>query len=123
VAALTVERASFDIERLPPLWLACTTAIALLGELVLCARRGSILSEEKDEWERRVDEDAWSDVQVMNHLRNSVCHPASQSIVALCDHIERHEPDTRALALELRADWSYLGTRELSEYALRKSMP
>src|SRR5262245_25774901 len=45
-------------------WFACTTLSAQLGELVLCALSGDILSSVKDkDWQRRVNEDGWLAVQ------------------------------------------------------------
>ena len=124
VPPLTVERAYNDIKDLPVLqqqyWFACTTTIALTGELLLGTNDGLILAKAKDRWNRHTEPQAWLDVQAINLLRNAVCHPASQPIPELCHHIENREREKRELAVRLQQDWSLLGKRPVAEYALEK---
>jgi hypothetical protein len=102
-------------------WLACTTLSAQLGELVLCALSGEILSIVKDkDWQRRVDEDAWRDVQAINAVRNVVCHPGSRCVPEVCAHINTYEREHSQLAALLASDWSQIGSRPFAEYALKK---
>lgn len=121
VAAFTVERAYDSVLRLGEhsLWLPCSTTLALAGELILGAQKGQILSHAVDDWHRRVDEEAWLDVHAINHLRNVFCHPACPPVDELAKHM-RIERAERELAALIERDWSTLGTKEISEYALRK---
>jgi hypothetical protein len=55
----------------------CTTLLALVGELLVCAEEGGIFREETvknfagKDYERKVNAEA------MRRLRNAVCHPAA----------------------------------------------
>ena len=121
VAAYTVERAHSEILRLGEhsLWLPCSTSLALAGELILGAKSASILSNAVDEWNQRIDEQAWIDVHAINNLRNVFCHPACPPVDELTRHIRR-EGEERELAALIDRDWTALGTRRVAEYSLRK---
>lgn len=102
-------------------WFACTTLSAQLGELVLCALSGEILSSVKDKgWQRRVNEDGWRAVQAINAVRNVVCHPGSRCVPDVCAHINIYDREHAQLASILEDDWSQVRSRRFAEYALQK---
>jgi selenocysteine lyase/cysteine desulfurase len=102
-------------------WFACTTLSAQLGELVLCAPSGEILSSIKDrEWQRRVNEDGWRAVQAINAVRNVVCHPGSRCVPEVCSQITTYDREHLQLATTLDDDWSHVRSRPFAEYALLK---
>lgn len=102
-------------------WFACTTLSAQLGELVLCASTGEILSLVKDKhWQRRANEDGWRAVQAINAVRNVVCHPGSKCVPDVCAHIQMYDREHVPLANRLDSDWSHVRTRQFAEYALQK---
>jgi len=102
-------------------WFACTTLSAQLGELVLCALSGDILSLVKDkDWQRRVNEERWRAVQAINAVRNLVCHPGSKCVPDVCAHIHTYDREHVQLANVLDSDWSHVRSRQFAEYALQK---
>lgn len=127
VVALTVDAAYgclLDLG-LRGLWLPCTTFVALTGELVLCAPLGSVLGDEAiGRWPR----ESRASMQALRLVRNAACHPAHQAdagsgeppIRRLVRHIENSDPDAGELGARLQAAWSFLGERQVAEYALRK---
>lgn len=121
VGALTVDRAHTEILRLGEvsLWLSCATTIALAGELILGAQKGMILSNAVDDWNMRVDPQAWTDVHAMNYLRNVYCHPACPPVTELARHLKGPEKEP-LLGRRVEEDWTIIGTREFAEYGLRK---
>jgi hypothetical protein len=127
VVALTTDAAGAQIVALGQhnLWLWCTTAIALTGELLLCAQHGGIFSEEVEgQW----DLPARINVRTLRLLRNATCHPAHQANVGsgtppierLVTHLRNTEREESPLAIELERSWSLLADRRVAEFALRK---
>lgn len=102
------------------LWFACTTLSAQLGELILCASSGDILSLVKENWQRRVNEDGWLAVHAINAVRNVVCHPGSKCVPDVCTHIRMYDREHVQLANLLNGDWSHVRSRQFAEYALQK---
>jgi hypothetical protein len=105
-------------------WLACTTLIAVYGELLLCAESGRTI---KHAFTPRADRPSQIDAATtIRHLRNSACHPAH---VAGGDdgrpHLERLTEHFRVRAIELEnvkkleANPAEFQARWVAEAALR----
>jgi hypothetical protein len=101
-------------------WFACATLSAQLGELVVCAFTGEILSVVRDrDWQRRVNEDGWRAMQAINAVRNVICHPGSRCVPDVCNHIQTYDREHLQLAALLDDDWSQVRSRMFAEYALQ----
>jgi len=128
VAPWTVETLSQEIDRLgrEQRWLWCTAAIALLGELVFCAKDGGTFASRAVAYRR----DLALDVEALRVVRNAVFHPAFQNRAAGSGvlHIEKlfelldndDDADVREAAIKLAVDWSHRASRPVTSYALRK---
>lgn len=128
--ALSIPKVRDDIMALgdAQAWLWCTTAIALTGELLVCALDGGALSAKLVERAAQ-NREAWVVLESLHLLRNAVCHPAHYStsagagepqIVKLARHMAQCERDMWNLAHALADDWARLGSREMSLFALRR---
>ena len=117
----------------------CATALALLGELLLCAKEGGILDKQAVERFAGGDKDRRKIGEAVRLLRNTVCHPGDAkphkedketALDALLRHVEtefREEPwvpDIRETAAKLKLDniraiTAKLNNREVALFALR----
>jgi len=122
VTALTVERAAVDILRLGQEghWLQISMTLSVLGELVLGAREGISLSEALKTFRAAVDPEARTVVELMDLVRNVVCHPANPPLDRLCALIELSDREYVELARQLRKDRTAVGSRDFAAYVLAK---
>lgn len=105
--------------------MTCTIALALIGELLLCAESGGILHDEMVTTYAAGDEERWAHAEALRLLRNSVCHPGAVNpargevaVLSLFAHVER-EFKEEVWVTPARRDLAELGSRELATFALR----
>ncbi len=102
-------------------WFLGSTWIALLGELLICARHGHATWPAPDDWEYHER----PPFIILHALRNAVCHPAHHRMTVsgppqmekLADVLERN--NEQKLAHDLRENWSVLARPEVTHLALR----
>ncbi len=106
-------------------WLWCTAAVALLAELLFCAKSGGPFPSHDTGYEH----DLKVSVEALRAVRNAAFHPAFQHagvgsgqppIETLYERLDNDDAaEVREAAIRLAVDWSYFASRPITSYALR----